>query len=176
MANQDFPHGLSAVKMMNGGKIPMHTYTSAATTAIYEGEVVTLRATGVVAGTTTTGGANNIVGVAVHYAAVSSDIAVYDDPMTIFEIQSDGSTDPGATTALAKVGQNAPMVYTAPNTTTKRAQLEFDYSACTTGTADPLKLIGIYQGASNDSTLSHGRYLVLLNKHIMGPHGIRTVI
>lgn len=176
MANNDNPHGLRAVKMLNGGKIPTSEYIVGTTTVVYEGDIVNLRAAGKVATLKTTGGAANTLGVAVHYATTGQALAVYDDPGTVFEVQSDGATDPGATTAQGHIGNNAPLVVTTGNTTSKISKHELDYSAVTTGTADPLKIIGIYAGADNDSTLAHARYLVLLNKHIMGPHGARTVI
>lgn len=167
MANADAPHGLNAVKMLNGGKIPMHKYTSAATTAIGQGDIVTLRAAGKAAALKTSGGANNILGVAASYAAVSSDIWVYDDPDTIFEIQSDGATDPGSATAAGHVGNTAVLIVANTyNTTTKISKMELDYSSITTGTADPLQIVGFYDGVNNDPTLAHARYLVLLRKHI----------
>lgn len=169
MANNDHPHGLNPVKMLNGGKIPMHKYDTATTTAIGKGDVVCLRAAGKVATLKTTGGANNILGVAASYSAASGTVWVYDHPDTIFEIQSDGATDPGATTAAGHVGNAAPLVVTAFNTTTYRSKHELDYSAITTGTADPLQIVGIYDGVNNDPTLAHARYLVTLRKHIWKP-------
>lgn len=166
MANLDNPHGLCAVKMLNGGKIPMHKYTSAATTAIYQGDVVTLRSAGQVAVLKTTGGASNVIGVAANYAAVSSDVWVYDHPETIFEVQSDGGTDPGSTTGLGLVGNTGVLVVTSGNTTSKISKHEIDYSSITTGTADPIQIVGVYDGVNNDVTLAHARYLVMLRKHI----------
>jgi hypothetical protein len=177
MANLDNPHGLNAVKMLNGGRIPMNKYTSSATTAIYQGDVVTLRANGLVATLKTTGGAENILGVAACYAAVSTDVWVYDHPETVFEIQSDGTTDPStAAAALAIVGETGPLIVTAGNTTTKVSKHEIDYDAITTGTADPLQIIGYYQGVDNDNTLAHARFLVLLREHIWMGKQIGNVI
>jgi hypothetical protein len=176
MANKDAPHGLNAVRMMNGGKIPMHKYTVAATTAVYQGDVVTLRATGLIATLKTAAGATNIVGVASNYAAASGDVWVYDDPYTIFEVQSDGATDPGATTAGAFLGENIDLVVTAGNTTTKISKHELDYSALTTATADPLRIIGYYESVDNDKLLAHARFLVLLNKHFYKASGVRARI
>jgi hypothetical protein len=153
--------------MMNGGKIPMNKYSSSATTVIYQGDVVTLRANGLVATLKTTGGAANILGVAACYAAVSDYVWVYDDPQTIFEIQSDGATDPGsAAAAIAMIGESGPLIVTAGNTTTKVSKHEIDYDAVTTGTADPLQIVGYYQGVDNDNTLAHARFLVLLKKNV----------
>lgn len=144
----------------------MNRYPTSATTVIYQGDVVTLRANGLVATLKTTGGAANILGVAASYAAVSDYVWVYDDARTVFEIQSDGATDPGSTTAIAQVGNTAPLIVTAGNTTTKVSKHELDYNACTTGTADPLQIVGFYQGVDNDKTLAHARYLVLLKKNV----------
>lgn len=175
MANLDNPHGLNAIRMLNGGKIPMNKYTVAATTAIYQGDVVTLRANGLVATLKTTGGADNILGVAANYTAASGTVWVYDHPETVFEIQSDGATDPGsAAAALAIIGEVGPLVVTAGSG--KRSQMEIDYSAITTSTADPLQVIGYYQGVDNDPTLAHARFLVLLREHIYMGKQIGNVI
>lgn len=167
MANNDFPHGLNAVKMLNGGKIPMNQYIVATTSAIYQGDIVCLRAAGKAASLKTTGGAANIIGVAANYAAASGNVWVYDSPNTIFEIQSDGATDPGASTAQAQIGNTGVLIIATGNTTTYRSKLELDYSSVTTGTADPLQIIGYWSGGANDYTLAHARYLVLLRmKHL----------
>lgn len=166
MANKDFPHGLNAVKMMNGGKIPMNKYNAATTSAVYQGDVVCLRAAGRVASLKTTGGAANILGVAANYSVASGEVWVYDHPDTLFEIQSDGATDPGATTGLGLIGNTGPFIIATGNTTTKMSKLEMDYSVVTTGTADPLQIVGYYQGVDNDYLLAHARFLVLLKKNV----------
>jgi len=172
--NLDNPHGLNAIRMLNGGKIPMNKYTVATTTAVYQGDVVTLRAAGKVATLKTTGGADNILGVAANYTAASGTVWVYDHPETVFEIQSDGATDPGSTTGWGQIGNTGPLIVTAGSG--KRSQQELDYSAITTGTADPLQIIGYYQGSDNDYTLAHARYLVLLREHIWMGKQIGNVI
>lgn len=152
--------------MMNGGKIPMDKYTVIATTAVYKGDIIQLKATGLARAIVTTGGAASIIGVAANYTAASGEVWVYNDPGTIFEIQSDGATDPGSTTAVGLIGNSAPLVIATGNTTTKVSKLELDYSATTTGTADPLQIVGYYQGVDNDKTLAHARFLVLLKKNL----------
>lgn len=176
MANNDNPHGLTAVRMLNGGKIPCRRYICATTSAIGQGDVVTLRAAGKVASLKTTGGATNVIGVAANYTATSGYVWVYDDPDTVFEIQSDGTTDPGSTTAQGLVGNNGPFIISTYNTTTKISKHELDYSAVTTGTADPLKIIGYDNQVNNDITLAHARFHVLLNKHLYKAAGARVVI
>jgi hypothetical protein len=166
MSNLDNPHGLNAIRMLNGGKIPMNRYPTSATTVVYQGDVVCLRANGLVATLKTTGGAANILGVAASYGAVSDEVWVYDDARTVFEIQSDGATDPGSTTAVAQVGNTCSLILTAGTAATKRSNHEIDYSSITTGTADPLQIVGFYQGVDNDKTLAHARYLVLLKKNV----------
>jgi hypothetical protein len=176
MANLDNPHGLNAVRMLNGGKIPMTKYTVAATTVVYQGDVVCMRATGLIATLKTAAGATNIIGVAANYAAASGDVWVYDDPGTIFEVQSDGATDPGATTAGAYIGETIDITVTTGNTTTKVSKHELDYSALTTATADPLRVIGYHNSVDNDKLLAHARFLVLLNKHFLKAAGVRARI
>jgi len=146
------------------------------TSGVGEGDIVALLATGEVKAMTTTGGVANIIGVARNHAETACTVWVMDDPMTVFEIQSDGATDPGSTTAIGHIGNNAPMVYTVHSSSSDLSQCELDYSAITTGTADPLQIIGFYNGADNDKTLAHARYLVLLNKHLFKTGGARFVI
>ena len=90
-------------------------------------------------------------------------------------------TDP-ATAAAAKalVGNTAPLVVTAGNTTTYRSKHELGngtaFAATTTGTADPLQIIGYWSGGGCDYTLAHARFLVLLREHIWMGKQIGNVI
>lgn len=177
MPNLDHPHGFRAVRMLNGGKIPTHNYTVSATTAVYEGDLLTLKAGGRVRATASTAGTTHgykIVGVAAHYTAAGNDVAVYDDPFTIFAIQSDGATDPGSSTALAKVGANAAMIAGTANTTSKLSAHEVDYSSLTTAVNHWLKVMGYENRHTNDQTLSHADMEVMLNYHFWTKAGRGT--
>lgn len=172
MANVDYPHGLNAVMSRSKDTPRLTKYKATVTSAIFRGGIVCLRTGGQVAACKTTGGADNIIGVAANYVAAgttpAADCWVYDDPDTVFEIQSDGTTDPGSTTAQAKIGATCPLVNPATGTIgTGRSNTEIDYSAISTGTAAPLKIVGIYNIVGNDAKLAHARYLVVLNKHLL---------
>ena len=172
MANVDYPHGLNAVMSRSQDTPRLTKYKATVTSAIYRGGIVCLRTGGQVAALKTTGGANNVIGVANNYVAAgttpAADCWVYDDPDTVFELQSDGTTDPGSTTAQAKIGATCPLINPATGLAgSGQSYTEIDYSAISTGTADPLKIVGIYNIVGNDPTLAHGRYLVTLNKHLL---------
>ena len=172
MANVDYPHGLNAVMSRSHDTPRLTKYKATVTSAIFRGGIVCLRTGGQVAALKTTTGANNVIGVANNYIPAlttpAADCWVYDDPDTVFELQSDGTTDPGATTAQAKIGATCPLASTLTGVTASgQSVAEIDYSAISTGTADPLKIVGIYNMTGNDPTLAHARYLVVLNKHLL---------
>ncbi len=172
MANNDYPHGLNAVMSRVHDTPRLTQYLAGTTTAIFRGDIVTLKTNGRVARTTTAEGADNIIGVAGSYVAASQappkDVWVYDDPDTIYEIQSDGTTDPGASTAQGHVGAGANIVYTAGDVNSGRSKVELDYSsiaaAVTTSGGIPIRVVGHYNLAGNDMTLMHAKYLVQLNR------------
>ena len=172
MANNDYPHGLNAVMSKVHDTPRMSQYLAGTTTAIFRGDVLTLKTNGRVARTTTPAGADNIIGVSNNYIAAGvappADVWVYDDPDTIFEIQSDGTTDPGASTAQAHIGAGANIIYAAGDTGSGQSKVELDYSsiaaAVTTSGGIPIRVVGHYNIAGNDMTLMHARYLVQFNR------------
>jgi len=172
MANVDHAHGLTPVMSRFHDTPRMTQYKATITSAIFRGGPVVLRTAGNVAALKTTGGADNVIGIAASYVAAgtdpAADIGVYDDPDTVFEAQSDGTTDPGSTTAQAKIGATCPFAANpeAGTTASGQSSAEIDYDAISTGTADPLKIVGYYNLVGNDMTLAHARYLVVLNKHL----------
>ena len=168
VTNIDNPHGLRAVRTLSGGRPPMTKYTSYTTSVVYEGDVVQHVGSGKVRSLLTTSGTtsgNYIVGVAANYAATNSDIWVYDDPDTIFQVNSDGATDAGESTEKLRRGLNAPLVIATGNTTTKVSKYELDYSGATTDTKNPLKIIGFATDANNAVGYAHAEYEVMLHRH-----------
>lgn len=170
MANKDFPHGLLAVMSRMKDTPRMTNYFANVTTAIFRGDPLILQANGRIASMTTNTSVN-IVGVAASYNAAATtpavEIAVYDDPDTIFEVQSDGTTDPTLATARGHIGGTCDLTLTTGGTNTGQSKMELDYSSIgTTATALPLKIVGLYDIVDNDPALKNGRYLVILNKHI----------
>jgi len=175
MANNDYPHGLNAVMSrfhdtprMSQYKAYINTTTPA---AIFRGDVVQLLATGDVRSVVTAAGVDGMIGVAASYVPAvaandQADIWVHDDMDTVYEIQSDGTTDPGATTAQAHIGQTADIALTAGNAGSGQSGHELDYSDLGVTATAPLKVVGHYEITGNDMALMHARYLVVLNKSI----------
>ena len=108
MANSDAPNGLDPVYRLGGGPIPCRAYEAGVTTAIFAGDVVKMKTSGRIIAEVTTTIANDAIGVAANYVAAATTPAttvwVYDDPFTVFRIQSDGTTDPTAATADSFIG------------------------------------------------------------------------
>lgn len=168
MSNQDNPHGLRAVISQANKNPRMTKYRVGTTTPVYKDDVVQLLATGKVKTITTVGGVNAIIGTAASYGGTSNTtgIWVFDDPDTLFEVQSDGTTDPGASTALSKIGNTANLILTTGNTATKNSKHELDYSDLGTDTTAPLKVLGYHKRVTNNQNSSHAIFLVKLNRHI----------
>uniref|UniRef100_A0A6M3INN9 Putative structural protein n=1 Tax=viral metagenome TaxID=1070528 RepID=A0A6M3INN9_9ZZZZ len=170
MANQDHPHGLRPIRMLNSGPIPKNRYRAGTTTAIFQGDMVAMTGDGNVIRVAVTTGSADCVGVAANYKAAGSaagtEVWVYDDPDTVFEIQSDGTTDTGFVTHIGAV---AALINAAGSTTTGQSVLEIDASSITsTGTAvsNPIKIIDVYKGVDNDPDLAHQRMEVLITRHL----------
>ena len=178
MANVDHPHGLNAVMSRFHDTPRMTKYKAHVNTTtpvgLFRGDIAQLMATGKVKTITTTTGVDAVIGVIAgpYLSALAAnddkDVFVYDDPDTIYEIQSDGTTDPGSTTAQGHIGNQVPVLLTAGSAASGQSQVELDYSALTTGTADALQIVGHYDLVGNDMTLAHARYLVKLVKHLHG--------
>lgn len=170
MANTDYPNGLSAVMSRMHDTPRLTKYFANVTTAIFRGDIVILQANGRVASMTTNTSVN-FVGVAANYNAAATtpavEIWVHDDPDTVYQVQSDGTTDPTLATARGHIGGTADVTMGSGNTSSGQSAFEMDYSSIgTTATALPLKIVGLYNQVGNDPALMNGRYLVILNKHI----------
>lgn len=161
MPNPDTPFGLRPY----GHIYPINKhFATTTTTTIQIGDVVTMATTGLVRRCVTTTGADGIVGVAstaVKANLSSQDVWVHDHPDQLFTIQDDGVA---ATPARTNVGNTAPLVLGAGNTTTQQSIMELDISAAATGTADPLKILGFVSGPGL-SIGKNARLIVKLNKH-----------
>ena len=173
MANLDSAFGFRPVRMLNGGKIPMHKYANkGATTAIFQGDRVALQgADGRLLRIATTTPNVDCIGVAANYIAsgtAGQDVWVYDDPNTVFEVQSDGTTD---TDHNDYIGSVAACIAGTGNTTSGLGADEIDASSITssgTATNNVVKIIGVSAKANNDSSLSHCVMEVLLMNHMFG--------
>lgn len=171
MANVDYPHGLNAVMSRFNDTPRMKKYFANVTTAIFRGDPLTLEANSRVL-SLTTNTAVNFIGIAANYNAAGTtppvEIWVYDDQDTVYEVQSDGTTDPTLATARAHIGATADFTMTTGSTASGQSAMELDYSSIgSTAVALPLKIVGLYNITGNDPALMNGRYLVILNKHIL---------
>lgn len=178
MANLDAPLGFRAVENGVAGIVPrLRTYDVAASVAVYEGDLVAVNSTGnVIAYTTTDAAAGDLIGVAAHPVTASQtdrELAVYDDPAQIFEIQAD---DNSLTVAADYLFEFFKPVATSGNTTTLQSKHELDASTGTSvqGTVAtniaPVQVIGVSKAINNDTAVSFTRYLV----KIVGPAHIRS--
>lgn len=140
MANRDTPMGLRALRDRNGSHPPVKTY-DATTSVIFEGQLVLISSTGLVAGHPAAGIATTskkIVGVASHpkaltttaqIAAGNSKVKVYIDPNQQYLVQSD---DASLDSLTDYVGRNFKVILPAGgNTTTGQSTMELDGSTGT---------------------------------------------
>ena len=181
MANIDRPSGFRPVGHLSGGGFTgrVRKYYSV-NDNLFFGDLVEKEATGTASGSggypgvdrMDSGTADILVGCvvgweinpdslnAMHHAA-SSTLAVYinDDPMTIYEAQSDG------TIAVTGIGLNADLVIGAGSTTTGASGMEIAATSPAAAAATPLKIIGLVEREDNDVSSANARWLVMLNMH-----------
>ena len=177
MANPNSPYGFKVVRHMSGNapRANKYTITSGLAENIFTGDLCVLTADGVI--TPHTAGEVNNIGVfaGVSYTAsdgeyiyskywpsgtVATDIVayVYDDPYTVFRIQSAG------TPAQTDVGSNADVVAGTGSTTT--GQSGFDLNGTMSNGTATCKIIGLWEDPSN-SFAQYAQLEVLINEHIL---------
>jgi len=177
MANVDAAFGFVPVRHMSGNapRANKYTITSGLAENIFSGDIVILTADGVLtpAGATET----NQIGVfgGVSYTAsdgsyvyseywpsgtVATDIIayVYDDPYTVFKVQSAG------TTAQTNIGNCADIVAGAGSTTTGRSGFEIS-GTMSNGTAQ-CKILSLHETPDNAFGLN-AIMEVLINEHLL---------
>ena len=155
MANIDWPSGLRPVSNGVGGTAPqMRPYPKLAG-IIYEGDLLYMGEAGVVVyNGTTDANADNIIGVAAHYAATAANtgdgVFVYDDPNQEYICQS--ATDAHTTQALvnAALGRHAPIVYATGNTTTLQSKVELGVITSVWTLDTPLFVVRDWKGEDNE--------------------------
>ena len=178
MANVDAAFGLTPIRHLSGnGYSRANKYTIASGLAenIFTGDAVIIIADGVL--TPHTAGEVNNIGVfaGVSYTAsdgsfvysqywpsgtVATDIIayVYDDPYTVFKVQSAG------TTAQTNIGNCADLVAGAGSTLTGQSGFEMS-GTMSNGTAT-CKILGVYE--SPDNALGANAIMeVLINEHLL---------
>jgi len=178
MANVDAAFGLTPIRHLSGnGYSRANKYTIASGLAenIFTGDAVILIADGVLTPHTATEVNNIGVFAGVSYTAsdgsfvysqywpsgtVATDIIayVYDDPYTVFKVQSAG------TTAQTNIGNCADLVAGAGSTLTGQSGFEMS-GTMSNGTAT-CKILGVYE--SPDNALGTNAIMeVLINEHLL---------
>jgi len=178
MANVDAAFGLTPIRHLSGnGYSRANKYTIASGLAenIFTGDAVILIADGVLTPHTATEVNNIGVFAGVSYTAsdgsfvysqywpsgtVATDIIayVYDDPYTVFKVQSAG------TTAQTNIGNCADLVAGAGSTLTGQSGFEMS-GTMSNGTAT-CKILGVYE--SPDNALGANAIMeVLINEHLL---------
>ena len=178
MANVDAAFGFTPVRHMSGNAPRANKYTIASGLAenIFKGDLVILIASGLLT-PHTAGEANNIgVFAGVSYTAsdgsyeyseywpsgtVATDIIayVYDDPYTVFKVQSAG------TTAQTNVGNCADVVAGAGSTLT--GQSGFELSGTMAAGIASCKIIALYDAPDN-AFGANAIMEVTINEHLLG--------
>ena len=177
MANPNSPYGLKVVRHMSGNapRANKYTITSGLAENIFTGDLCVLTADGVITPHTATEVNNIGVFAGVSYTAsdgeyvyskywpsgtVATDIVayVYDDPYTVFRIQSAG------TPAQTDVGACADVVAGTGSTSTGQSGFNLN-GTMSNGTAT-CKIIGLWEDPSN-SFAQYAQLEVLINEHIL---------
>lgn len=180
MPNVSRVAGLRPVRRMAGGaanfQLEPFSVLAADATALFVGDVVksagTADANGVQAVTRVTGNTDQPLGVIVgmvpdysnlntamyRAASTARSLFVYADPDAVYEIQAN------AATALADVGLNVGLTFTAGSTTTGLSGMQADMATKNTTATLPLKIVGVVQRADQDMADSaNWKLLVTLN-------------
>ena len=177
MANVDAAFGFVPVRHMSGNapRANKYTITSGLAENIFTGDLCILTADGVITPHTATETNNIGVFAGVSYTAadgsyvyseywpsgtVATDIIayVYDDPYTVFKVQSDGAP------AVANICNCADVVAGAGSTLTGNSAFELN-STMGTGTAS-CKIIALYDSPDN-AFGTNAVVEVLINEHIL---------
>ena len=178
MANVDAAFGLTPIRHLSGNgysRANKYTITSGLSENIFTGDLVIITADGVI--TPHTAGEVNNIGVFAGVSYTASDgsyvyaqyfpsgttatniIAyVYDDPYTVFKVQSAG------TPAQTNIGNCAEVVAGAGSTTTGQSGFEMN-GTMSNGTAS-LKILGLYEAPDN-AFGTNAIMEVLINEHLL---------
>ena len=178
MANVDAAFGLTPIRHLSGNgysRANKYTITSGLSENIFTGDLVIITADGVITPHTATE-ANNIgVFAGVSYTASDGSYVyaqyfpsgttatnivayVYDDPYTVFKVQSAG------TPAQTNIGNCAEVVAGAGSTTTGQSGFEMN-GTMSNGTAS-LKILGLYEAPDN-AFGTNAIMEVLINEHLL---------
>ena len=178
MANVNAAFGLTPIRHLSGNgysRANVYTITSGLAENIFTGDAVILTSGGVLTPHTATEVNNIGVFAGVSYTAadgsyvysqywpsgtVATDIVayVYDDPYTVFKVQSAG------TIAQTNIGNCADLVAGAGSTTTGKSG--FEASGTMAGGTATVKILGLYETPDN-AMGANAIIEVLINEHLL---------
>jgi hypothetical protein len=178
MANVDAAFGLTPIRHLSGNgysRANKYTITSGLSENIFTGDLVIITADGVITPHTATEVNNIGVFAGVSYTASDGSYVyaqyfpsgttatniiayVYDDPYTVFKVQSAG------TPAQTNIGNCADVVAGAGSTTTGQSGFEIS-GTMSNGTAS-LKILGLYEAPDN-AFGTNAIMEVLINEHLL---------
>ena len=164
MANANEKRGLVPFRHLTGGEIRTNSYTLKSGQTAYKGDLLSVDATGAVVVATANDGVK-LIGVAAEYkdaSAAAAAILVYDDPMTVFLVQEDGT---GTAIAAADAFSCANHVAGAGDTVTKLSGHKWNQASIAT-TAKDLKLIGLVDMRGN-AWGAYAKLEVVINNHFL---------
>ena len=163
MANKDRPQGARPF----GDPLRIGKYTAGA--AIYPGDFVIMSADGKVDPVATGGSSytSATCGVAVHKAADTEEVLVYDHPDQRFIVQADGSD----IAAQTDIHLNYAILGTNPDTTYNISRMELDSSTGATTATLPLKLLKIASTENNALGAQVDCEVVINNHQLKGGTG-----
>lgn len=184
MANGNVARGLIPVRMADGspynGAVDMFYVPASDSTALYEGDPVTLAGSADSAGVASvarTAASGTITGAVVGFADATSMTAGYRAASTaayvlvahgqdiLFEIQEDAV---GGAIAAADIGLNADIIVAAGNAYSKSSGVMLDTSTKATTVTLPLRIKGIAQRPDNELS-ANAKVLVTLNNTTESP-------
>jgi len=184
MANNDTPFGFRPVRTLSGvytGAVNAYEVADNYDTAIFTGDVVipvtgggvevstaapTIAVQGVFNGCEYQDPTTGKYTYSAYYPASTNITAgiircwIVDDPMVVFEAQTDG------TATIAANHGNFTIVATGGDTKSGQSRQEVDFSELATTSTDPVKMVGLSTDPENsDTSAANGNIYVIINNH-----------
>lgn len=140
MANPNAPFGFQPYKT-EGKENRVTVYKKGTSAALYPGDCVKMNSSGQVV---VCAAGDVMIGIVSEYAATATtDVGVYDDPLSQYMVQCSGDFQ------LTDVGQNANIVATAGDTAIFRSKHAIDVATFGTSAALQFKLLGLVNRGDN---------------------------
>lgn len=155
MANANAPQGFRPY----GDLLRARPYT-AASSAVYPGDAVKLTSGGLC---DVAAAGDELLGVALTYAAASGEVMVSDHPDQLYTAQCHGS----AVDAQTDYGNVADILATSPDTTYKKSKHEVDDSTLANGSSAQLMILGLDRSVNN-ALGANAQVVCRINEHLFG--------